>query len=331
MLIPLNPTPLNLMQEQQNKQPSLSNIFFPTHEKRLKEFKDSNHQLAYYTSADTAIKVIKSQTLWLRNTGVMNDRSEVIHGANLIYNTLRRKPGIEFLNALDECFQGISDEFIQMAGNWLPLIIGDTFIASFSEHPATQKENDYGRLSMWRAYGYPNGVALVLNPDVIFQDCGNTGIYISSVEYMDEPEVDKVFLEIADNVRNNKETLLSLGREQIREFSFKALRYAAICLKHPAFHEELEWRLIASTSLYTGDLANNLVTKSIEPIGGVPQLILKLSLKETNLRNLVKAILIGPCAYPEVIERALWEAMIEAGFENPHTMTRRTNIPLRPN
>ncbi|KAB2310046.1 DUF2971 domain-containing protein [Betaproteobacteria bacterium SCN2] len=319
------------MQEQQKFQLSLSSIFFPTHEKKLKKFKDANRQLAYYTSSDTAVKVIESQTLWLRNTGVMNDRSEVIHGAKLLFGALKREPRNEFLKALEECFPGISTEFMEMAQNWLPLILGDTFIASFSEHPATQKENDYGRLSMWRAYGAPNGVALILNPDAIFQDYGNTGAYISSVEYMDDTEVDQAFLEIANNIRKNKKLLQSFDRDEIREFSFRALRYAAVCLKHPAFHEELEWRLVASTSLYTG----NLVTQSIESIGGVPQLVLKLSLQaansDLNLKNLVKEVLLGPCAYPEVIERALWEAMTKAGFENPQAMTRRTNIPLRPN
>lgn len=308
----------------------MSQIFFSTHKQRLKEFNDSNRQLAHYTSAETAIKILKSKALWLRNTGVMNDSSEVIHGANLLDKALGRDSGAKLLKAIDECFDGISVELKQKINNWLPLILGDTFIASFSEHPVTPNEAEFGRLSMWRAYGHPNGVAIILNPDAVFQDYGNVGAYISSVAYMDESEVDAAFLDAANKIQNDKRTLLSLGREEALESIFKALRYAAICLKHPVFREELEWRLVASTTLYTG----NLVTQEIESIGGIPQLILKLNFNKDsplNIEDLIREVLVGPCAYPEIIVRALAEALSSAGFKEPYSMIRQTKIPLRPN
>ena len=37
----------------------------------------------------------------------------------------------------------------------------DTYLTSISEH--RNKEDTFGRLSMWRAYGETTGVALVMN------------------------------------------------------------------------------------------------------------------------------------------------------------------------
>ena len=41
-------------------------------------------RFVYYTSADTAMKVLRNQELWFRNATVMNDYSEISYGLGLI-------------------------------------------------------------------------------------------------------------------------------------------------------------------------------------------------------------------------------------------------------
>ncbi len=258
----------------------------------------------------------------------MNDKSEVIHGAGMIYSALSRESGKEFLNSIENYFPGFTEKLMLKFNAWMPLILGDTFIASFSEH-LVPNETEFGRLSMWRTYGHPNGVALILNPDAIFKNYGNIGVTISPVEYFDESGVDVAFIDAASKIRANPKPFLSYGEEVILETAFRSLRYAAVCLKHRVFKEELEWRLIASTSMYAG----SLIKKEIEFIDGVPQLVLKLPINDgtspLSFNELLSQVLVGPCAHPEVVVRALAETLSEAGFEKPYSIIKQTKIPLR--
>ena len=59
---------------------ALADIFLPGHMDRLSEIKADNKKFAYYTTADTAVKIVKNQEVWLRNATVMNDFSEIAYG-----------------------------------------------------------------------------------------------------------------------------------------------------------------------------------------------------------------------------------------------------------
>ena len=51
----------------------LREVFFAYACKRQKAAKDSNQRFVYYTSADTALKIVERGELWMRNATVMND------------------------------------------------------------------------------------------------------------------------------------------------------------------------------------------------------------------------------------------------------------------
>ena len=61
-----------------------------------------NTRFAYYTSADTAMKVLQSEELWFRNAMVMNDFFEISYGLELIQRTFSGPAGERFREAVDD-------------------------------------------------------------------------------------------------------------------------------------------------------------------------------------------------------------------------------------
>ncbi|MFX6945320.1 hypothetical protein ABTH53_19890, partial [Acinetobacter baumannii] len=62
---------------------------------------------------------------------------------------------------LDRIQPGLRDDLAKLFDGHTDAFRVGTFITSLSEH--ADSEDEYGRLSMWRAYGGRAGVALVLN------------------------------------------------------------------------------------------------------------------------------------------------------------------------
>src|ERR1039458_4464080 len=72
----------------------LESIFMPQAKRqrdaahtRLKESGIGDEQLRFvhYTSAEAALKIIRSKRLWMRNTTCMSDYREVRHGYDILY------------------------------------------------------------------------------------------------------------------------------------------------------------------------------------------------------------------------------------------------------
>jgi hypothetical protein len=85
----------------------LEGVFMPyAHEQRLDVIK-RNGRFAHYTSAENALNIINGREIWLRNTVLMSDYSEVMHGHQHLvkfFSNPDRKA--EFIAALDECAHG---------------------------------------------------------------------------------------------------------------------------------------------------------------------------------------------------------------------------------
>jgi hypothetical protein len=112
--------------------------------------------------------------------------------------------------------------------------------------------------------------------------------------------------------------------------SFQAL---ALATKHPAFREEQEWRVITNPAL---GVSGELKTE-IESIGGLPQRVIKLPLKDypdqglvgLELRKSLDRVIIGPTEFPYVIFDSLIDAMKGVGIDNPSSKIAVSHVPLR--
>ena len=290
-------------------------------------------RMAYYTSASTAVQILRHRQIWMRNTQVMNDFSEVEHGIACVRDALRSETGRQFGSLVNTFYPGLFEKLIEQFEGWIPGFRLDTFIACVSEHH--DEDATFGRLSMWRAYGGKAGVALVLNPGVFFRPSDALGAYSMPVFYSGPENVVNQLREITARMSGAPGAVGNLGADGLQELLFSVLRYASVCTKHPAFKEEREWRVVASPALYP----NELLQPSLETIGDVPQVVLKLPLMEVPERGLtgispesfIERILIGPCEHPDVLFRALHTALEGAGVSKPGERIIVTNIPLRAN
>ena len=310
----------------------IKRIFFPYAHRKTREVLESGGRFVYYTSADTAASILRTRQIWMRSTMAMNDYLEVEHGfEGCLKPAYKAEPGKALNAALDACFSGLAEELKDYFNGWLPTIRADTYISSVSEHLVA--EDRHGRLSMWRAYGGPAGVALVLNGAVMFNESDVLGAYASPVAYPSPDAFASDLMGIAKNIEVEAEYVRSLGREAVKGYAFNALRFAVLCTKHPGFHEEREWRIVASPAMHP----EKLPAPTVEVVRGTPQTVLKIDLQDRPeeglvglaLPGLLNRIIIGPCEFPPIIYKALRQLLVEAGVPEPDRRIVISDIPLR--
>ena len=309
----------------------LAKIFFPEYLEKIDELK-SGKRIAHYTSAKNAISIIKNSEIWLRNSQMMNDYSEIVHGMECLKNSWNSEKMAGFRGFFDECHDGLRSRIESIFNQNFHCIKEETFITSLSLHE--NYEDEYGRLSMWRAYGGKSGVALVLNNEAFTGDSGNIKAFSSPIFYRNIDDFNRFFENWSNNIMKNREFLNSCDPEIICNLVFHAFRIFSLSTKHPGFHEEKEWRVFHSPSI---DGESKFISISIETINEIPQTVAKLKLdndEELNVKNispvdLIDKIIIGPCLYPLQIRSALAGAMFEVGFEDPLSKIHISNIPYR--
>lgn len=262
----------------------------------------------------------------------MSDYMEVLYGYQFLKqffsNQEHRKT---FNDALEPCGAGIAAEARGLFDKWWMNIQFSTYIASISEHQAS--EDLHGRLSMWRAFGSrAPRAALVLN---LPRDGAAAGLNLtlSPVAYFSYEQVEAELLRVIDGIKRESSYLHSIGRETVLHAIFFMLMVAAVSLKHEGFHEEREWRLIHSPQLRP----SSLLRKATETIGGVPQIIYKIPLENRPPENivgveipeLIERVIIGPSNYPIPIGEAFAAALQVAGMKDAPARVFASNIPLR--
>jgi hypothetical protein len=121
-------------------------------------------RVVHYTSAENAMQIILTKTIWMRNTRCMADYREVEHGYEMLVEFFREpKRRDPFYKAFKEGRAGVEEEAVQLFNQWWNSIRFNTYIASISEHD--DSEDTHGRLSMWRAFGgIPTRAAIVMKP-----------------------------------------------------------------------------------------------------------------------------------------------------------------------
>jgi Protein of unknown function (DUF2971) len=227
---------------------------------------------------------------------------------------------------------GLSTEIENLVNSWRGRLVFDTYLTCISEH--RNKEDPFGRLSMWRGYGETTGVALVMNNSPFLTPSDALKAYTSPVAYPDQKEFEKQFGRVVNNIESEIDFLKQKDRQLVKNYLFRMLVFAAVSTKHPGFEEEKEWRIVYFPRLEKSDY----LVKDIQVIQGVPQPIYKIPLKDipdevlagAKIPALINRIIIGPTKYPP---QAIWEAfrdlLAEAGVENPDDRVVASEIPLR--
>jgi hypothetical protein len=315
---------MNISPEQER----LLRVFHPYALDQLMNVASNGTRFVHYTSAEVAMNILRTKEVWMKNASCMNDFMEVEYGLD----SLRKAySATDFKSVLDQVFNGITGEIENLFNGWTPYFRTDTYLSCVSEH--LDQEDLFGRLSMWRAYGGTTGVALVLNNSVFLNpSTSNLNVYSSPVAYLNYKNFENEFRKISENIRNEGDFLKTLGRDAISAHVFHMFKFAALCTKHPGFSEEREWRAIYCPTLEE----SQYLIKDIQVIGGVPQPIYKIPLKnipeaefDASVSTLLDRIIIGPTQYPLALKEAFEHLLREADVSEAENKVWVSDIPLR--
>lgn len=311
--------------------PPIARIFLPYMAQRTRDVLAAGGRFVYYTTAETATHIIRNRRVWMRSTTAMNDYMEVEHGLRCLDTAYKAEPGQVFDRALDASFPVLATELRELFNGWLPTIRVETYILCVSEHLPEEDQN--GRLSMWRAYGGKAGVALVVNGGVLVRESDALGAYSSPVAYLTPEAFAAKFVRIAETIAAEAAYIRTVDRDVVKAHAFNMLRFAVLCTKHPGFHEEREWRVVASPTMHP----SQLLKSSVEVVRGIPQTVLKIDLQDhpdqglTGLAmpELLDRIIIGPCEFPLVVWKAFRDLLAAANVPDPDAKVVASAIPLR--
>lgn len=313
---------------------AFQNVFNPEATRRRLAIHKNGERLVHYTSAENAMKIISTQRIWLRNTNCMSDYSEVLLGFRYLQQFFgdqgRRQ---RFVAALDACYPGLGSDSITHIEQWIPEIQSNTYICSVAEHDP--KEDIIGRLSMWRAFGQTATAraAIVMNvPDPWLAE--GLHVTLAPVEYItDYQEVEARLEQVIRDVQANVGFLQTFPRDRLLLMAAGVLASVAICSKHVGYREEREWRGIYMPNYWPSEV----IERSTETVGGIPQIIYKVPLIEdpahdvvgVGISTLVERIIIGPSNYPLPIGMAFMDALRGAGVADAEKRVFASNIPIR--
>ncbi|OWU84458.1 hypothetical protein ATO6_12240 [Oceanicola sp. 22II-s10i] len=303
-------------------------IFNPGLMEEVQSVAENGKRFAYYTSADTAMQIIRNKELWFRNATVMNDFSEISYGLELIGAVFSGNEGENFRNAVESIFPGIIGEANELLSGWESDWRSETYIACVSAHDA--KEDKSGRLSMWRAYG---DTALIVKNTPMVAVTDLLAVYSLPVLYLSEQDLTQYLAKITQAIEMNAAHLSSLGRETVVTYIHRMLFRLAIATKHPGFEEEKEWRLYYRPS----EGISPEMTKATLVINGTPQTVFKLRLANepehglfgADIPSLLDRIIVGPTEYPYMSYKAFADVLEAAGVENAASKVILSDIPLR--
>jgi hypothetical protein len=208
----------------------------------------STDRFVHYTSAEAATKIIGGdangkRSLWLRNSQLMNDFTEVDWGRSCLEKALGNW---RLRERLQRALTSIHPELYQRFENTLPNEWGklgeEAYLLSLAIHNA--QECLTGKLSMWRAYGGERNVCLVFNTSPFLTYQSAYELVLSPVMYGAPSEFAREFEGLVHRLEQRVSLLRHLSPEYVCLNLKRALCFAVLSTKHAGFHEETEWRVI---------------------------------------------------------------------------------------
>ena len=287
-----------------------------------------DRRFVYYTSADAAMKIVPNGELWFRNAAVITDLSEMSYGLKLINTVFSGAEGNRFREIVENIFPGTMNKAIKLLDVWKEEVALNTYIACVSIH--NPEEDQYGRLSMWRAYG---DTAIVMNLRPLLEMTELKGTLAIPVRYLSEVELTDHLAKVTNKIQVMRKFLHDLGQECLVDHILEMLFRFAIATKHPGFEEEKEWRLV-----YRPEVRENaFMTEGTVVLGGVLQKIYKLRLADepdkgfdgVDIPPLLERIIIGPSEFPNVTFRAFVDLLSGGGVEDAASKVVLSDLPVR--
>ncbi len=305
--------------------------FFPYATDRITQAKKKKTRFVHYTSGEVAESILTNKTVWMRNSLVMNDWQEVDYGMACFAHLRQTETWSLFVDVIDQVHPGFMNEYCDFIDNKVGLLKYETYMTSLSEH--LDEEDGLGRLSMWRAYGGNNGVALVVNQDPFMYVSHISNVNSCPVLYADRDGFVAQFARVVTGLESDLITLRSIDRSRLFDMLTTLYLYSVLGTKHPGFHEEREWRV-----LFMPWIKREHGLKSTRKfVGGLYQTIFEvplvhnedIGLHKADIPSLLNCLIIGPTQNPVVQFQAFCSLLSELEVPEPYKKVIVSNIPLR--
>jgi hypothetical protein len=290
--------------------------------------------LYHYTSTEGLLGILANDAVWASDFRYLNDPSEfgfarlqIVAGTRTRLSRLR--------NSYDRSvYAAAIDRFERL----------DTtaFVSSFSENG--------NLLSQWRAYAPRDGFSVGFVPGAlkrvpecalircfyIDEGTGRSRNRVLLERFLDEWMKTKPsqLSEVRESMRRGDEHLLDAGRELVARILMEDLVSVALSIKHEAYAEEREWRLVfipdwrgsvlPADGAASGEPGGTLFRKGA--FGLTPYNVLKIP-RDVGERRSVRELIVGPCHDPATAVRAAAVLARSHGLDSADV--RACGIPYR--
>lgn len=298
--------------------------------KRTKRVRDQNIDFAHYTSSSNAFDIIRGRCFWLRNSQLMSDYTEMKLGLRAIQLGFFKthSAGDSFWRAMREIDPDLEEKINREFERLFVKTLSQTWVGCLSEFSTNVAGQYQGRLSMWRAYGYPNGAALIFNSKVLTDEQQALDVSTNPVFYTPYgvvlPELNDAISRLADNAGS----LSQFDPDLIAKVIAETKANLATGIKDSNFHEEKEWRVVYREGVFPFEYS---VTEA-HVISGVPQLVRVVPLDDNDalsMKDILKKVIVGPTEHPESVRDAFVSLLSAEGFDSPELMVEISDIPFR--
>ena len=273
-----------------------------SHDARWRAHNHSNEppEFFHYCSAQGLKGILESRLFFASDVLSLSDYSEIFHGRDMACELLKKRssPLAEYLH---DAFQ----RGRRLGG------LGETW---FGHVVCLCGSKDV--LSQWRGYSGTGGFAIGLDPAKLEQRVKQSDFAILKMVY-DREEQHRVLAEVIENF---EEVFREFAPKSVDEFNPVILKMALILFntffyfKHPAFHQENEWRILKINP-------QEKVQFWLRGADLVPYVPLKFE------PDLVKTILHGPGLTSGINDSSIRRLADTLGFA--HVNVEKSDIPLR--
>ncbi|MDO8340435.1 MAG: DUF2971 domain-containing protein [Candidatus Woesebacteria bacterium] len=200
-----------------------------------------NSTLYHYTGIGGLLGIVESRRIWASHAYYLNDSKEILHACDALNKVLSAKVGE---------FHGEEQEFVKQFAQWLDTFRRDAFhifIFSLSEERSL--------LSQWRSYTpHGKGVSLGFSPSIVEHILKTPGYRIAQCLYENHQHVELMSGLLEKMLVTFRQSLPKLDTSKqhptqkyhgfLENFRNDLLQVLAI-VKHSAFREEREWRIVS--------------------------------------------------------------------------------------
>jgi hypothetical protein len=183
--------------------------------------------LYHYTSLNGLLGIVSSEHLRASDIRYMNDSTELRHTLSVLESHINRRivAGTDHPALLNQLLQWLNHRLVDG-----PMLFGASFRANGN------------LLSQWRGYSvHGKGASLGFDPQHILNCAQRQGFGVARCIY-DRARQDQLIEQLVDVVERRADA--SPAHAQFEAIEEDLLRIAAT-LKHPAFEEEQEWRIVS--------------------------------------------------------------------------------------